>query len=237
MSRVLALSLLLPTLLLGGCSVSLFGKPPPTPYVYALDVGEVQRLSGDPIDAVVVVSLPRGDATILGSELMIRNSNEYKVIGQSLWSSPADTSLQTVAAQTITRQGRFRSGVATGGASANYEVRWDVLSFNVEEEGTRWTARFVADVRIVDAGRNILATETVNKSVEITEHRSSVVAQALASAARQGSARIGEIAAQAIPPDIARRAAEAEARRVAGQPPQREPATVPQRGRGRGTRR
>jgi hypothetical protein len=70
-----------------------------------------------------------------------------------------------------------------------------VLDFEVREEDM--TAHFRADVRVVAPGRRIIAARIVDTSAPVSARSSSVAADALARAAREGSARIGEFAAEA----------------------------------------
>jgi ABC-type uncharacterized transport system auxiliary subunit len=97
--------------------------------------------------------------------------------------------------ETLTRQGRFRAAVRSGEARQDYEVRWDIHDFEVIE-GTM-TARFVADVNLVAAGRRVLATEIITAEAPVADRTSSAAANALARAAREGSARIALFAADA----------------------------------------
>lgn len=207
MSRAFALTLLLPALMLGGC-VSIFSKPPPR--IYSLEAGQVQPVAAAPVDAVLAIDEPEGDRTILGSELIIRDDNVYSVIGKSQWSMRAAEALQTLAAQTISRQNRFRSAVASGGARFDYEVRWNVLSFEVRRSGETWTAYMEADVRVVDFRRLVLASKHITKQQELpaADHRSGPVAHALEDIARQASLEISDFAAETVTADLARRAEE-----------------------------
>lgn len=98
--------------------------------------------------------------------------------------------------ETLARDGRFRAATRSGDARADYEVRWEVLDFQVAEE--RMQARFVADVRLVESpGRRIVAQRIVAVEAPVSDRSSSVAAQALARAAREGSARIADFAAEA----------------------------------------
>jgi len=180
--------------LLGGC-ISLLPDPPPAPRTYVLEAQDVAALNGAPIDAVIAVSQPTGERTILGSDLIWRTGDTIAYVDQSQWSSRASSSLQQVLTETLIRQGRFRAASRSGEARADYEIRWDVLDFEVREE--TMTAHFVADVRIVTQGRRIIASQIISTEAPVASRSSSVAANALARAAREGSARIGEFAADA----------------------------------------
>lgn len=187
--------LLASTLALSGC-ISLLPEPPPAPRVFVLEAGEVERLPGAPLDLVIGVSTPAGERAILGSDLIWRTGDQLAYVSQTQWSNRANEALQSMLTETLTRQGRFRAAVRSGDARSDVEVRWDILDFQVAEESM--TARFVADVKLVaTTSRRILASEIVTAEAPVADRASSAAAQALARAAREGSARIGSFAADA----------------------------------------
>lgn len=189
-----AASLLLAASMLGGC-ISLLPEPPPPPRTYVLEARSVESLPGAPIDAVIAVAQPTGERAILGFDLIWRTGDTIAYVDQSQWSNRAADALQQILAETITNQGRFRASTRSGEARADYEIRWEVLDFEVREEDM--TAHFRADVRLVAPGRRIIASRIVDTSAPVSARSSSVAADALARAAREGSARIGEFAADA----------------------------------------
>ncbi|MBC7769740.1 MAG: membrane integrity-associated transporter subunit PqiC [Phycisphaerales bacterium] len=180
--------------MLGGC-ITLLPEPPPPPATFVLEAQNVQPAQGAPIDAVVVVAEPTGERTILGSDLIWRTGDSIAYVSQTQWSSRAADALQQTLVETLVRQGRFRSAARNGEARADYQIRWEVLDFEVQEE--TMTARFVADVRLVEDGRQIVASRIITAEAPVSSRSSSVAADALARAAREGSARIGEFAADA----------------------------------------
>ena len=200
-------SVLASLLLLGGC-ISLFPEPPPPPRIFALEAGEVERLQGAPIDAAIAVSQPSGERSILGTDVVWRTGDQLAFVEQMQWSNRAEFALQSMLNETMLRQGRFTSSVRSGEARAGYEIRWEVLDFEVREENMR--ARFAADVRLVRyPGRRIVATEIVPAEPPGSDRSANGAAQALAPAAREGRARIGMFAADA--------AAQAEAEAAASE--------------------
>jgi ABC-type uncharacterized transport system auxiliary subunit len=191
---MMRVSILLPVLLLGGC-ISLLPEPPPPPRTYVLEAQQVAQLEGPPVDAVIGVAAPTGERALLGFDLVWRTGDTIAYVAQSQWSNRAADALQQILAETLIRQGRFRASTRAGEARADYEIRWEILDFEVREEDMQ--AHFVADVRLVAQGRRIIASQIISTAAPVSDRSSSVAAQALARAAREGSARIGEFAANA----------------------------------------
>jgi ABC-type uncharacterized transport system auxiliary subunit len=190
MMRVLVLA---PVLVLGGC-ISLLPEPPPPPRTYVLEAAEVAALSTTPVDAVIGVALPSGERSILSTDLVWRTGDELAFVAQSQWSNRADLALQSLLVETMVRQRAFRAVTRIGEARGAYEIRWEVLDFEVVEGAM--SARFAADVSLLALpGRRVLAQEIIEASSPVGDRTSSAAAQALARAAREGSARIGEFAA------------------------------------------
>ena len=204
--------LLAATSALGGC-ISLLPEPPPPPRTYVLEAQGVQRLQGEPLDVVVAIAQPTGERALLGADLIWRTGDTIAYVGESQWSNRASDALQQVLTETVIRQGRFRASTRSGEARADYEIRWEVLDFEVREE--TMTARFSADVRLVAQGRRIIASELIVAEAPVSDRSSSIAAQALARAAREGSARIGMFAAEAATREQARIAEEADQPRAA----------------------
>lgn len=193
MKRALVLML---AALLGGC-ISLFPEPAPPPRLYVLEAGDIALQEGARLDAVVSVAVPTGDRAILGGDLIWRTGDELSFVGQSQWSNRADAALQATLIETLVGQGRFRAAVRAGEARSDYDIRWEVLDFEVDEASM--SARFVADVKLLAApGRRVVAQQIVSAEAHVSARSSSAAAQALARAAREGSARIGEFAAMSV---------------------------------------
>ncbi len=187
--------LLTPALMLGGC-ISLLPEQPPPPRIYVLEAGEVVHAEAPALAAVISVAAPTGERSILGGDLVWREGDELIIIGQSQWSARAEASLQSMLVETLARQGRFRAATPSGEARGDYEIRWEVLDFEVS--AATMHARFAADVKLVAVpGRAVIAQRHVAAEAELTERTSSAAANALARAAREGSARIGEFASEA----------------------------------------
>lgn len=190
---------------LSGC-ISLLPEPPPPPRTFVLEAQNVTAAQGAPVDAVIGVATPNGERAILGADLIWRTGDSIAYVDQTQWSSRAADSLQQMLVETMIRQGRFRAATRAGEARSDFEVRWEVLDFEVQEQSMQ--ARFVAEVRLVRQGRQIIASRIISTEAPVASRSSQVAADALARAAREGSARIGEFAADAAAEALASAAVE-----------------------------
>lgn len=217
------------SLTLGGC-IHLLPPPPAPPQLYVLELADVQALQGGPIDAVIAVSNPDGQRTELGTDVVWRSGDTLSYVAHTQWSGRAEDALQAMLAQTMARQGRFRAAVQSGGARADYEVRWNIGNFEVLENGPAITARFQADVSIVEsASRRVLAARSFRTEAPVGSRSASIATQALARAAREASAEIGTFAAETAAAAEAQRQAEEAARAAAEAAQTQQAGTSPSR--------
>ncbi len=187
-------AIVLPLLVLGAC-ISLLPEPAPPPRIYVLEAGEVSAAQTPGVTGAVGVALPTGERAILGTDVVWRTGDELAFVAQSQWSNRADLALQSLLVETLIRQERFNASTRTGEARGDYEIRWEVLDFEILE--TDMSARFVADVKLVALpGRRIIAQRIIEASSPVADRTSSAATQALTRAAREGSARIGVFAAE-----------------------------------------
>ena len=180
---------------LSGC-ISLLPKAPPPPRTFMLSAGQVERVQGAPVDAVIAVARPTGQRALLGVNLVWSSGDEIAYVGNTQWSAHADDALQALVVETLSRQGRFRAAVRTGETIAQYEIRWEVLNFQVDNASM--TARLRADVSLTQApGRQVVAHELIEASAPVPGRSQTNAAAALTQAARDAAARIGLFAADA----------------------------------------
>jgi ABC-type uncharacterized transport system auxiliary subunit len=199
--------ILVAALSLGGC-ISLLPKPPPPPRTFMLDAGDIAPAQGQPIDAVIAVAQPTGERALLGSDMVWSTGSEVAYVGHAQWSAHADDALQALLVQTLSRQHRFHAATRTGETSAQYEVRWEVLNFQVDNASM--TAHFRADVKLTQApGRQVIAQEIIEASAPVADRSQTNAAAALTQAARDGAARIALFAADAAMQAEAARAEQA----------------------------
>lgn len=190
--------LLLGALALSGC-VSLLPEQPPAPRLYVLEAGDVAAAPGAVLPVVLAVAAPHGEGAVLGRELAWRAEDRVAFIAQSQWTGRASDLLQMMLVETLSRQARVRAAVRSGEARADYEIRWDVLDFEVVEAGGRAEARFTADVKLMSGRtREVLGARIISAEAPVSGRSSSAAAQALARAAREGGARIAAFALETV---------------------------------------
>jgi len=85
--------------------------------------------------------------------------------------------------ETMIRQGRFRAATRAGEARSDFEVRWEVLDFEVQEQSMQ--ARFVAEVRLVRQGRQIIASRIISTEAPVASRRLNHRRRSLTASARQ----------------------------------------------------
>jgi ABC-type uncharacterized transport system auxiliary subunit len=187
--------MLLPIAALGGC-VTLLPPAPPPPRLFVLEAGGVAREQAAPIAAVAAVAAPTGERALLGTDLAWRNGDELAFVAGSQWSARAEAALQSVLIETMVRQGRFNAVTRSGEGRSDYELRWEVLDFQIVEASMQ--ARLVANVQVLAMpGRRVIAQDIIVGEAAVSDRSASLAADALVRAARDGSARIGAFAANA----------------------------------------
>jgi len=192
---------------LAGC-ISLLPKAPPPPRTFMLSAGDIAPAQGAPVEAVIAVAQPTGERALLGTDMVWSTGSEVAYVGHAQWSAHADDALQALLVETLSRQHRFRAAGRTGETSAQYEIRWEVLNFQVDNASM--TARFRADVKLTQApGRQVLAQEIIEASAPVAGRSQTNAAGALTQAAREGASRIALFAADSALQAEAARTAQA----------------------------
>ncbi|MES1156928.1 MAG: ABC-type transport auxiliary lipoprotein family protein [Alphaproteobacteria bacterium] len=187
---------LLSLVLLSGC-ITLLPKPGPAPATYVLGASDVAHADGAPVQGVIAVATPEGERTLLGTDLVWRTGDQIAFISGTRWSARAEDALQSLLVQTLARQGRFAAAVREDQAAANFEVRWDLIDFEIDNASMQ--AKFAANVTVLDAtSRRVIASQLVTANAPVASRSASLSAEALTRAAREGSARIGVFAAETV---------------------------------------
>lgn len=186
-------------LLLGGC-ISILPDAPPPPNVYTLRVGDVAPASGTPKPLVVTVSAPAAQRLASGSDIVWRTGPEMAVMDAVAWDDSAPDLLQMMLAETLDRRGAFKGAARSGsGVRGDVDVRWDILAFEVVEDGSL-EAVFSATVRLVESrSRVVIETKRFETRTPIASRSGRLAAAALEKAARDGCLQIADWAAEKAP--------------------------------------
>ena len=181
---------------LAGCLSVL---PDPAPTYRVLDAGAVAPAQGAGLDRVLAVTPPQGKRLVLDEGIVWRAGDEAAYVKGSQWAGRAQDLLLALMIETATRQQRFRAVVRAGEARADAELRWDLLDFEIVAADGGQSAHFRADVKLVDmASRRVIAADIVAVETPLASRSASAASEALARAAREGGARIGVFAADAL---------------------------------------
>jgi cholesterol transport system auxiliary component len=190
-------SVLVLGLALGGC-VSLLPKPDPAPRLFVIEAAHGPVAVTQSLDAIIAVAPPQGDTAALGIDLVWRTGDEIAFVSGVKWVGRAEELLQSLLIETIARDGRLRGAARSSESRADYEIRWELLNFEVVE-GAEPKAHFAAHVNLIDSRtRLIAASRIVTSEVALAGRGQADAANALARAAQEGGARIASFAAETV---------------------------------------
>jgi ABC-type uncharacterized transport system auxiliary subunit len=128
-----------------------------------------------------------------------RNGSELAYVARAQWSGRAQDSLQSLLVETLARQGRVRAAIRLGEARTDYDLRWDIVDFEIVEDSDGLVARFAADAKVLRAStRDVLGARFVEVEVPVSDRSASQASDALTRAAREGGARIASFTAETI---------------------------------------
>lgn len=186
-------------LFLGGC-ISILPDAPPPPFTYTMRVGDVKPAGAEPKAGVVVVGAPTAHRLAAGSDIVWRTGPEIAVMDGVAWDDSAPDLLQIMLAETIDRRGHFRAALRSGGgARGDLDIRWDILAFEVVEDGNL-EAVFSATVRLVESrSRAVLETKRFETRAPIAARSGKLAAAALERVAQEACLQIAEWAAEKAP--------------------------------------
>lgn len=178
---------------LAGC-IHLLPKAPPPPRTFIMSAGDVAAATGAPVEAVINVAGPSGERSILGNSLVWRTGDEIAYVAETAWSTRAEDALQQMLVETLSRQHRFQAAARAGEAAGAYEVRWEVLEFDVQQNDMQ--AHFRADVKLLASpGRRVIGQRLIETHAPVGERSASLASQGLTAAAREATTQIAQFAA------------------------------------------
>jgi ABC-type uncharacterized transport system auxiliary subunit len=182
-----------------GC-VSLFPDPPAAPRTYTVQAAEeAQRFA--PLPLVISVARPTAPRSLGGRDIAWRRGAELAYVDSAAWDSAAPEMLHTLMVDSLDRQGIGRAVVRVAdGSLSDYELRWDLLRFEVDETDPRaLVVRIEVTVRLLGAqSREVVAAHRVVKTLPVNDRSSALAAEALGQAARAVCADVGAWAYQEL---------------------------------------
>ncbi len=193
-------------LVLAGC-VSILPEPPPAPFVYPLRAAPQAPPQGAPAPLVLANGRPNTVQALAVLDVVWVRDGRVAYLERETWTARAPEALQTLLAETISAQDLVRAAIRVGeGPRADYEVRWDLFAFQIEESPDRIEARIEAAVRLVrSGGREVVAARAVSLSAPIAMRDASAAVSVLQSVAAQAASEIGVWAASEAVRDAAAR--------------------------------
>jgi ABC-type uncharacterized transport system auxiliary subunit len=186
-------------LMAAGC-ISILPDAPPAPYTYTMRAGEVTPAGVAAKPQVISVGAPSTQRMAGGADIVWRTGPEVAVMEGVAWDDSAPDLLQLMLAETLDRRGAFRAALRSGsGARGDLELRWDVLAFEVVEDGAL-EAVFNANVRLIDArSRAVLETKRIETRAPIASRSGRLAAAALEKVAQEACLQIADWAAEKAP--------------------------------------
>lgn len=193
-------AMLLASVALSGC-ISLLPKPPPPAMIYTLRAGEVERVTAEVKPIVLSVSEPSAPRSVAGADIVWRTGASIAFMDKGAWDGTAPDLLQDMLIDVIDRRGAVRAVVRTGGGvRADADVRWDVQTFEIVEDGSKLDAEIVVAAKLVDLRtRTLMADERFEAHAPISSRSGRAAAAAMERAARDVSLQIANWAAEKAP--------------------------------------
>jgi ABC-type uncharacterized transport system auxiliary subunit len=180
-----------------GC-IRLLPKPPPPPLIFSLDAAPLaQPLAAIPKNVVIAVATPDATRALSGDDIAWRKDGLLAYVDGVTWEGRQLDLLQDLLVHTIDRRGFARGAVRLGEGTANAELHWDLLAFEIEENGGDVQAHIQVNAKLFDSRtRMLIAAREFDEHVPVSDRASSVAARALETVAQNASAKIGDWAVE-----------------------------------------
>jgi ABC-type uncharacterized transport system auxiliary subunit len=187
------------TLGASGC-IRLLPKPPPPPLLYSLDAAPAGALpSFAPKNTVISVMAPDAPRALSTSDLAWRTNGVLAYVEGVSWQGRNLDLLQTLMVHTLDRRGIARGAVRAGEGGSNAEIHWDLIAFEVVDDGSL-RAQFQANVKLFETRtRRLIAQREFSEAVPMNDRSASVAARALEQAARNAATKIADWAVAEAP--------------------------------------
>jgi ABC-type uncharacterized transport system auxiliary subunit len=180
--------------------VNLLPEPPPAPTIFALDAAPAGApTQGLPKDVVISVATPAATTAMSGNDIAWRTNGTLSFVDGASWEGRKLDLLQNLLVHTIDRRGGARGAVRSGEGTANAELRWDLIAFEVLEAGDL-AAHMHVYAKVFDSRtRRLISAREFEEKVPMSGRSMAVAARALEQTAQQMAAKIADWAVDAAP--------------------------------------
>lgn len=181
--------------------ISLLPSPPPAPVIYSLRAAETPAMKAPPTATLTIaVAAPGAPRSIAGADIVWRRNGVIGFMERASWDGAAPELLQSMLVEELGRRGGVRAAVRSGaGVRANTEVRWDIQSFEIVEDGAL-EARMQTTVTLVDPRtRTVSATNRFEARAPLSERSGRRAAAALQQVAQKVAGEIADWVAASAP--------------------------------------
>lgn len=184
-----------------GC-ISLLPDPPPPATIYTLRAGAVEAMTGERKPVVVAVGQPAAPRSVGGVDIVWRQGAEIAFMEGAAWDGAAPDLLQDLLIDVMDRRAGVRSVVRGGaGVRADAEVRWNVMTFEVVENGANLEASIATTAQLIDLrSRTVIADERFNATAPISSRSGRAAAAALERVATEAALKTADWAIQTVEP-------------------------------------
>lgn len=179
---------------LAGC-ISVLPEPPDPPQTFPLRGATSIERAGATAPFSLSVALPQAPRALAGVDLaIIRANGSLAYVDGAAWAAPTPEGLRGLLVETFDAAGAVAiTAPDSASARTDYELRVELNAFELREpdRSGRGEARFIAAARLLDGrSRALVAARTFDIRVPAARGGAAAAANALAEAARQGSAEI-----------------------------------------------
>jgi len=174
-------------LCLAGC-ISLLPEPPPPSAIYSLRAGPVEPLGGAPKPLVLAVAEPTAPRSVSGADIVWRRDSTIAFMEGAVWDGAAPDLLQAMLVDVMDRRCGVRAVVR-----ADAEVRWDILAFEVVEDGSRLEARIETVAQLLTLrDRMVVAHARFDATAPISSRSGRAAAAALERVATEAAIKTAD---------------------------------------------
>jgi ABC-type uncharacterized transport system auxiliary subunit len=188
------------SLSLGGC-VSLLPQAPPAPRLFTIAPDQGLAPAAALGDVVIAVARPNAPRSLSGRDIAWRRGAELAFIDNAAWDGSAPELLHSLLIDTLDRRAGARAIVRVAdGSRADFEIRWELVRFEIEETDRVQSARIELTARLLGAdARDVRATRRFVAQAPLADRSTSDAAEGLGAVARDAMAQIADWLDDAVP--------------------------------------